>query len=574
MKRLLSSLFGFGVLLPGVFWLATLPPLPEPEERTGIVHLTTIDSSTEKRTPARVEVRGSDGSFHVADDALRVGVVLKNDEQPLRVDDLDAYLGTLRQRVYNGWTRSAQFYTSGDCRLTLPAGTYDISVFKGIEYEDASTRIDVEPDQDAAVEMRLSRWVNQPAQGWYSSDAHLHIPRPTSELNPHFLSWMQAEDIHVANLLQWGHSHHFNNAIQYAHGDPGVYTSEGFVLASGQENPRTRFLGHTIVLGTRRPIHLPDEYLPYRRAFEQARKQGTVNGYAHYGVLFGAQNGLALDLPQGLVDFIEVLQHNIADYSVWYSALNLGFRLAPLAGTDYPVGPIPGWERFYAKVDGTFSFSSWLDSVRRGRVFVTNGPLLEFQAGGAEMGQQLLLEQAADIWVEGSVRFDPQRDQVERLELVFNGEVVSTLGREGEAPEISFRIRRRVDRAGWFALRASGRKEGVAVRTAFTRQPLHSGPALAHSSPVYIDIVEQPTLQQSPEGRSATWSWLARLREFESVIRSRRIREIAEQETSLFMDGVSLEMLRSRRSALLEAIAESERRYLERMKTRGSVKQE
>ena len=578
MQRFLHSTIGFRAswfLLFAITLSLTAANFQESTGPIGNVRLVTIDSSTNKMTPARVEVRGPDGKYHVADDAMRVGIArLDNNEKPLEFDNLDAYLATLRRRIRNAYAKSDQFYTSGECKLTLPVGSYRIRVVKGIEFKAVSRQIEVQDSQETTLELRLSRWADMPAAGWYSADAHVHLPRPTSEINDHFLKWMQAEDIHVANLLQWGHSRHFHNAIQYAHGDLGVYQSDKYILASGLENPRTPFLGHTIMLGTKRAIHLPDKYLLYRFAFEQGKRDGTVNGYAHQGTWFHAQNGLALDLPTGLVDFIEVLQLNIADYSVWYLALNSGFRLVPLAGTDYPVGPIPGWERFYAKVDPPYSFESWLSSVRRGRVFVTNGPLLEFRVEDTGMGEQLSLEEPRDLWIEGSVRFDPDRDDVQRLELIRNAEVVARFEREGDANEIRFRIQHRIDRACWLALRASGQRAGLAIPSALMRQPPHSGPtggdrhvapSLAHSSPVYVTIRGKPTLQQGPEGRAATWAWLARLRDFEQVVRSARIHELADEGFGPSMDGVSIDLLLANRSALIETIRESENQYLERM---------
>ena len=244
--------------------------------------------------------------------------------------DASQYIATLRQRFRNFYMQqSDQFYSSGQCTLQLAPGTYDVKAFKGIEYLPVSRRIQVEAGAGKNLELRLFRWVNMPKEGWYSSDAHLHIPRPTADLNDHFSKWMAAEDLHVANLLQWGHSHHVSNALQYAHGQPGVYQDGNYILASGQEAPRTPILGHTIMLGTIKPIHLPERYLLYRDAFEEGRRQGTVNGYAHHGIFFHAQNGLAFDLTTGLVDFIEVLQGGTVDYSAWYLALNSGFRLTP-----------------------------------------------------------------------------------------------------------------------------------------------------------------------------------------------------------------------------------------------------
>jgi hypothetical protein len=67
----------------------------------------------------------------------------------------------------------------------------------------------------------MSRWISMAAVGWYSADDHLHIARPVKEVKPFLSKWMQAEDVHVANLLEWGLVRHFHNALQYAFGEPG-----------------------------------------------------------------------------------------------------------------------------------------------------------------------------------------------------------------------------------------------------------------------------------------------------------------------------------------------------------------
>ncbi len=570
MRRLL--LFNVSVICFAAF----LAGQEKRELSTFQVHLVTIDDSTGQPTPARLEVRGDDGKYVIAVDAMRVGVALHDDPQPLKVADAGQYIATLRPRFRNYYTQSDQFYSSGQCTLQLPPGVYEVKAFKGIEYRAVSRRVQVEAASDKTVELRIPRWINMPKEGWYSADEHLHIPRPTAELNDHILKWMAAEDLHVANLLQWGHSHHVSNAVQYAHGKPGVYQDGNYVLASGQEAPRTPILGHTIMLGTQKPVHLPDRYLLYRDAFEEGRRQGTVNGYAHHGIFFHALNGLAFDLTTGLVDFIEVLQGGTVDYSAWYLALNSGFRLTPLAGTDFPVGPIPGWDRFYASVEGRYTFETWLDAVRKGRVFVSNGPMLTFSVESIGMGGELALDAPRDVWIEGSVRFNPESDDVQKLELVRTGEVIAEFPRNGESSgEIRFRIRRRVEEACWLALRASGFKKTAMLPVRLRRQPPHSGPtgnettwtkapALAHTSPVYVTIQGLPSLAESSAGKTATWAWLARLRDFDGTLRDIRIQEMADEDENTTWDPVSMELLKANRPALLEAIYEAERQFMKR----------
>ena len=94
--------------------------------------------------------------------------------------------------------------------------------------------------------------MDQPASGrLVSSDDHLHIPRPSADLDPVIAAWMQAEDIHVGNFLQMGMARDVHLTPQRAFGAASVYESGGTLLIGGQENPRTHVLGHGLLLGQR-----------------------------------------------------------------------------------------------------------------------------------------------------------------------------------------------------------------------------------------------------------------------------------------------------------------------------------
>jgi len=93
-----------------------------------------------------------------------------------------------------------------------------------------------------------------------------------------------------------------------------------------------------------------------------------LSGYAHGGFALGALNGLSVDLPQQLLKFVEVHQIATGYYDVWYTILNTGFRMAPVAGTDYPFSrSLPGMERFYTRIEGPLTYEAWLEGIRQGR---------------------------------------------------------------------------------------------------------------------------------------------------------------------------------------------------------------
>lgn len=462
-----------------------------------------------------------------------------------------------QRKIANGYTGTDQFYSGGTCRISLPPGAYKLRVFKGLDYTVETCDVTIEAGKIAVLEVKLKRWIHPPEQGWYSADDHLHIPRPRKELDPLLSKWMQAEDLHFANLLQWGHATHFHNALQYAHGPSGVYQEGPYFLVSGQENPRTHFLGHTIILGASSPIDFRDGYLIYKSFWEEAQKQGALSGAAHFGIFAGAQTGLAIDLPGRLMNFIEVLQFNAGIYEVWYDILNSGFRMAPTAGTDYGCGEsrLPGRERFYTKVEGPLTYKAWLEGIRRGRTFVTNGPILEFHVNGKEIGDEVALDKPGTVILEGCVRFDPERDKVLQLEVIQNGQLLKTFSRKGESPEIRFKFEHEAKEASWLALRASGGKQNEVAHYRYQRYAFIQGskPSLAHTGAIYVTLKNAPGLTDHPRAKALARAWLARLEDFEERLRG-GLKQPAD------CDAAKPEHLLRDRAALLEGI-EAAKKY-------------
>ncbi len=551
-KTAFSFVFVIGLFLVLLRTAPREPHLGLNQEEPGILRVSVIDASTGELTPARLEVLDQAGGSQIAGDGIPVGTDWRDREKPWE-GTLEDALSILSPEFANPYTGTNQFYTKGTARLQLPPGVYELKAVKGIEYRMERRKVAVEAGEVTQEELKLTRWTDLPAKGWYGADGHLHIHRPHPELNPLIAQWMKAEDIHVANLLQWGNLYRFHSAIQYAMGEEGIYREGDTIVAAGQENPRTHFLGHTIILGASSAIHFPESYVIYRLFWEEARRQGGLKGYADYAEWFGAPTGLGLDLPGGLVDFVEVLQFGRGKYKIWYEILNTGFRMTPIAGTDYPVGPsLPGRERFYTKVEGPLSYQSWLEGIRKGRTFVTNGPVLEFQVNGHEMGESLVLEGPGMVRLEGAVGFDPQRDEVTRLEVIQNGEILRTFYREKDDTEISCGFEHRVSEAAWFALRAYGSK----------RLEKHPFPSLAHTAPVYVEVKGAPKLAEGPKDRTLARAWIGRLDELEKRVLT-EIQTLGDSKIVVAPDGVDAEHLIRNRSQLLEAIG-SAREYFEK----------
>ncbi len=373
------------------------------------------------------------------------------------------------------------FYVSGAYEARVPAGTYDLVVSRGPEYRLHRQKVTVSADDVSPVAVALARYDDLPARGWYSGESHLHLQRD-QVADPEVWTQVAAEDLHIAHLLEMGNimGTYFK---QPAWGKAGRYERDGVALVSGQEDPRTVARGHTMHWNVERHTHFePGAFFQYHHVFERTRRGGAITGYAHHGELFNGRRGLALDVPFGLVDFIELLQGGRMATEGWYQFLNMGYRILPAGGADWPYfGPtLPGVERTYVQVDGPFTIDSWLSGFRRGRVYVTNGPLLELTVNGQPMGAEVKAARGSTVQIEATARLNPDVDALDRIELVVLGDVVQQESARGQ-DSVRLTATMPVDRSLWLAVRAYGKTQEQQFTT------------IAHSAPVYVVVGDQPT---------------------------------------------------------------------------------
>ena len=441
------------------------------ETAFGRLRLDVQDAVTGRQVPARVGLYDATGRAPLpSEQALLIH----------RFTDEVRLLWVTRRTPWPSENRLA-FYVNGPYETRLPVGTYQLVVTRGPEYRTDRREVEIQENGVHDVTVALDRYADLPAEGWFSGDSHVHLGRDRSD---DMAVWGQiaAEDLHVANLLEMGNiaGTHFK---QPAWGREGRFALDQHVLVSGQEDPRTVQRGHTIHHNIQQPVHLdPEAYFLYHRVFEELRQQGGISGYAHLGELFNGRRGLALDVPFGIVDFIEVLQGGRLFSEVWYSFLNLGYRVLPVAGADFPYfGPaLPGVERTYVKVNGDFTADAWFAGFSEGRVYVSNGPLLEFTVNGREIGEELRVERGARLEIVAEARLNPDIDALESLELIVLGDVAAQEMARGQ-DRIALQTELTADRSMWVAVRALGARQEPRNMT------------VAHSAPIYVVVDDQPT---------------------------------------------------------------------------------
>ena len=450
----------------------------------GQLSITVLDPAGHP-TPARVFVTGGDGRAYAPDDAW------------MRADDSFVRAERPFEAHY--------FHTSGDAELTLPAGGAEVEVMKGFEYGFERQSVTIASGQRSALTIRLQP-LNLPKDShshWVSGDVHVHMNYGGAyrDTPSNLIAQAEAENLSIVEDLVVNKEQRVPD-ISYFSTKPDPASIATNLLLHGQEF-HTSYWGHLGLLNLTQNFLLPGyaayagtasaSLFPHNGLIaDMAHAQRGLVGYVHPydSVPDPAQDAsitheLPVDLALGKVDYIEVLgfSEHKSTAAVWYRLLNCGFHLPAAAGTDAMAnyaslrGPL-GLNRVYASVPaGPLNIGTWLDALKSGRTFATNGPLLGFSLGGRQLGDELRLPAG-----ENKVKFSAWLRSfvpVDRLQIVCNGQVVRDLtvnsGRRTAEVEDTIPI----SRSGWCLLRAWSEQAEYPVLDLYP---------YATTSPIYVTV--------------------------------------------------------------------------------------
>jgi hypothetical protein len=360
----------------------------------------------------------------------------------------------------------------GPFDMTLAPGDWQIGVRRGVEHEAIFQEVTIHSGETLERTFRPKRWTNLRNRGWWSGDDHVHCRIVSDEDARHLMAWVQAEDIHLANVVKMGDIYRtyfeqrgFGPAYRVVDGD--------YVLSPGQECPRTHDqIGHTLAMNITSMVRDSEHYFLYDEVFDAVHAQGGLSGYAHVNTgLFHVHRDMSLNVPRQKVDFVEILQFNQLGTDLYYDFLNLGCKLTASAGSDVPWGGTIGEVRTYAYLGKQrFSADAWFEAFRRGRTFTTSGPMIEFRVDKALPGDELKLKADRKLRVHARAWGDPQRMAPVKLEIVRHGEVIRSIeSSDPRRPEVQLDFTVNAGDGCWLAARARG-GDGTS----------------AHTTPVYI----------------------------------------------------------------------------------------
>lgn len=448
------------------------------------VHVTVLDDDTGKPVPCRVHFRSPEGiPFQPHGHHNQVN------------SNLDTWHIDVGGDVRLGQITYA--YIDGACQGWLPRGEVLVDVARGFEYEPLRESITIVPGQ-CELTLRLKRWTDMNAKGWYSGDSHVHF---LSSQGAHTES--MAEDLNVVNLLQsqWGSL--FTNTEDFT-GEPSVSRVGDNIVYVSQEN-RQHFMGHMILWGLKKPI-MPwcsdglgeaeiggTMEVTLSDWADQAHEQGGYVVNPHFPNPNGEPAAL---VATGRLDAVEMIRQAQFNHAEYYRYLSCGYRLPLVGGTDKMSADIPvGLYRTYANLgdDLEFTYDNWCQSVVRGHTFLSGGPIIHLSVDGHEIGDTVKLSGPGTVEVEA---WAESVLPLGTLQIVQNGRVVASAESTGGTRRLELKEKLKVDGHTWIAARTGGPGYyGTAHLDVWRRG------VFAHTSPIYVssggdwEMYDQATAQ-------------------------------------------------------------------------------
>jgi hypothetical protein len=482
---------------------APLARAADPADKISLT-VTIRDADSGQPVAARVHVKDEKGGWH--------STTIRSTEPKGTVVP---YVRRFRDSVENHVTVSAHPFT-----INVPAGKYTILVERGKEYHPLTQEVTIAKDSPA-LELKLRRWIDMPARGWYSGDTHVH--RPWEEVQ----SVMLAEDLNVAFPLSYWVQEAYESPAKSAkrRDEPGrlvevdkthvIYprNTEYEIFTVKKAN---HMLGAVFVLNQQTVY---DQGVPpIKPIAERAHKEGALLEMDKHNWpwtmiivpvmktdLYELANNHCWRTDFGIKDWAErdapymKVERDARGWTEWgwidygfqnyYALLNCGFRLKPTGGTASGVHPVPlGFGRVYVKLSDGFSYDAWLKGLAAGRSFVTTGPMLFVEVDGQPPGHRFEEKEAREFAIKGeAVSGQP----LGRIEVLVNGEIVRTIKPESrKQPNGSFQSaiaeKVKIDGSSWIAVRCFEDRPDKRIR-------------FAHSAPVWIDVAGKPLRPRKEE---------------------------------------------------------------------------
>lgn len=465
-----------------------------------------------KPVAARVFVTASDGRAYAPNDAW------------MQADDSF----TRSERPFE----AHYFDTRGESTITVPTERVAIDVMRGFEYAFEQRKVEVKADSTTNLTVQLRPKIPYEPAEWISGDVHVHMNYGGVYRNTpaHLVEQADAENLAIVEDLVVNKEQRVPD-IKYFSPQIDAASTLDHLLLHGQEF-HTSYWGHLGLLNLTRNFILPGYsaypntaaaslYPTNANVADMAHAQGGLVGYVHPFDTYpdpakddSLTDELPADVALGKVDYIEVIgfSDHKSTAEVWYKLLNCGFRLPTAAGTDFMGnyaslrGPA-GMNRVYAEMEpgplkiGPLKIEPWLQSIKQGRTFATNGPLLHFSLGGQGIAGEVKLDKddAQGPGKPKQIPFSAAMSSIvpiDHLQIVCNSKIARELPLAPDRMSAHAEGSIPMETSGWCVLRAFSDQAEYPILDIYP---------YATTSPIYINLPAAPLRAPSDAAYFVTW---------------------------------------------------------------------
>jgi len=370
---------------------------------------------------------------------------------------------------------------TGDGTVGVPAGTYDLLLLQGTEYESVRKSVTVATDAVTEVAVTLEHTVQ--TSGWLAADMHIHTKRSFDSklLAAHRVVSEVASGIQVIVPTEHGYHYDLSDLIrtfnygtravsipgseynfQGGHAGiyPVVYDPKGPLLGAPpwQEWPKPNMAD-------------PETYFPL--IHQQAGSPLVVINHPRlppdlgYFLNIRWRPGLPLSTA-GLFDGIEILNGyamrptDIADLLAdWFALLNQGLRVVGLGNSDthridwLRAGHPRTWLGLATSDPARVLPSDLRDALLKMRAVASNGPFVQLKVDGKELGETVTVQSGK---ITATISADaPAWVDLTRLQIYRNGALIQEIPITSRThPALQTQVKLDIPTDGWITVLALG----------------------------------------------------------------------------------------------------------------------
>ena len=458
----------------------------------GVLSVRTVDEQGQT-TGARLHITAADGKFYAPSEAY-------------------ARVSVAGDRL---------LHSTGEFRVELPVGKAKLTAVKGFETFPETVEVDIAARETATVRIPLKRMTDLSAKGWHGGSTHVHMNYGGNLHNTleNLMMMSEAEDQDIVlELVANKDNRILDHQFFVPGGGPHPLSRKDMVLVVGQEY-RPPFWGHVFMLGMRDHLLSPfttgyegtaieSLYPTNTDMLRKARAQGAYVGYVHPyagendpldGDLGGGK-GAIVDAALGTTDALEWSAAGRAGFFPLYALWNNGLKVTAVGGEDsisnLHSSKLVGSERTYVFTGGRgLDMQAWLEGMRAGRAFVTNGPLVELSVNGVSPGDTVnVAAQGGTVGVKVGVR---SIVPLQKVTLYFNGRPVEDIPLTADRRSADFSKTLPVATSGWYHVRAEGAPAD--------RFPLDTAYPQGFTNPVWVIAGNQPVRDRASAEYALRW---------------------------------------------------------------------